>query len=80
MYNYNAKYNGHLGEFVVDIPSVQQSYLIKFNSDDGSISSLGGYTVLIYCLSEDKMIYPDFDCKDNLPFVTEESEENNGSK
>lgn len=70
LYNYNVKYNGYSGEFTVDVPGIQQSYLVKFNFSEES-SSLGGYEVLIYCLSKDKMIYPDFDCKENLPFVTE---------
>lgn len=72
LYNYNIKYSGYFGEFIVDIPLIQQSYLVKFNFNEGSTSSLGGYAVLVYCLPEDKMIYPDFGCKENLPFVTEE--------
>lgn len=71
LYNYNTKYNSYTGEFTVDIPSIQQSYLIKFNFNEDPNSSLGGYAVLIYCLPKDKMIYPDFNCKENLPFVTE---------
>lgn len=80
LYAYDESYTGYYGEFVVDIPEIQQSYLVKFNYSEDSGSFMGGYSSLVYCLPEDKMIYPDFDCKDNLPFVTEESEENNGSK
>ena len=71
LYNYNVKYNGYSGEFTVDIPSIQQSYLVKFNFNEDPSSFMGGYAVLVYCLPEDKMIYPDFNCKENLPFVTE---------
>lgn len=80
LYTYNVDYTGHYGEFIVDIPEIQQSYFIEFNFNEDPDSFMGGYTSLVYCLSEDKMIYPDFDCKDNLPFVTEEGKESNESR
>lgn len=72
LYSYSLKHDGFVGSFVVDIPDIQQSYFVKFNYSDNPETVVGGYSVLIYCLAEDKMIYPDFDCKENLPFVTEE--------
>ena len=31
LYNYNASYTGFTGRFMVDIPKIQQSYLVEFN-------------------------------------------------
>ena len=73
LYTYNVNYDGYHGEFIVDIPEIQQSYSVEFNfSNDSGDDSIGGFAALVYCLPEDKMIYPDFGCKENLPFVTEE--------
>ena len=71
LYTYNNDYTGYYGEFIVDIPEIQQSYLVKFAFNEDPDSFMGGFASLVYCLPEDKMIYPDFDCKENLPFVTE---------
>lgn len=71
LYTYNNDYTGYYGEFVVDIPEIQQSYLVKFTFNEDPDSFMGGFASLVYCLPEDKMIYPDFNCKENLPFVTE---------
>lgn len=73
LYTYNNDYTGYYGEFVVDIPEIQQSYLVKFTFNEDPDSFMGGFASLIYCLPKDKMIYPDFDCKENLPFVTEDN-------
>lgn len=71
LYAYNNDYTGYYGEFIVDIPEIQQSYLVKFTFNEDPDSFMGGFASLVYCLPEDKMIYPDFNCKENLPFVTE---------
>lgn len=71
LYTYNNDYTGYYGEFVVDIPEIQQSYSVKFTFNEDPDSFMGGFASLVYCLPEDKMIYPDFNCKENLPFVTE---------
>ncbi len=71
LYNYNDAYNGLSGRFIVDIPKIQQSYLIEFNYMEDPDAFNGGYAALAYCLDEDEMIYPDFGCKTNLPFYVD---------
>ena len=73
LYTYNNNYTGYYGEFIVDIPEIQQSYLVKFTFNEDPDSFMGGFASLIYCLPKDKMVYPDFGCKENLPFVTEDN-------
>ena len=73
LYTYDAKNGWYVGSFVVDIPNIQQSYKVEFNYSEDPDYAIGGYAVLIYCLPEDKMVYPDFDCKENLPFVRKEN-------
>ena len=73
LYTYDAKNGWYVGSFVVDIPNIQQSYKVEFNYSEDPDYAIGGYAVLIYCLPEDKMAYPDFGCKENLPFVRKEN-------
>ena len=73
IYTYNAKNGWYVGSFVVDIPNIQQSYKVEFSYSEDPDYAIGGYAVLIYCLPDDKMVYPDFDCKENLPFIKEEN-------
>ena len=73
LYTYNAKNGWYVGSFVVDIPNIQQSYKVEFNYSEDPDYAIGGYAVLIYCLPDDKMVYPDFGCKENLPFIKEEN-------
>ena len=69
LYNYNDSYNGFTGKFIVDIPKIQQSYLVRFDFAENPEELLGGYAALVYCLKEDEMIYPDFNCQEVLPFT-----------
>lgn len=69
LYDYNINYDGYSGEFIVDIPTIQQSYLVNFNFNEDSEAFSGGYEVLVYCISGNRMIYPDFGCEENLPFI-----------
>ena len=71
LYDYNINYDGYSGEFIVDIPAIQQSYLVNFNFNEDPEAFTGGYEVLIYCISGNKMIYPDFGCEEDLPFIKE---------
>lgn len=61
------------GDFVVDVPSIQQSYRIKISwaigNNNDSIAS--NYPSYISCLKSEEMIYPDFGCQNAL-----EEEEN----
>lgn len=54
----------YYSRFIVDIPSVQQSYSGYVAWGNGSGADLGGYTTLYTCLPESKLIYGDFGCKD----------------
>jgi len=55
------------GSFIVDLPSIKQSYVVnyKYSSIDNSIDN-SGYPVLVSCLSGDKIIYSEFKCTDLL--------------
>lgn len=53
------------GSFIVDIPSIQQSYHVQFHwSPDPEVIATTGYTNIISCLPESELIYPAFSCKD----------------
>lgn len=73
LYYYNENTGEYSGEFIVDIPDIQQSYLVKFNYSSNPDEFMGGYAALVYCLPDDKMIYPDFGCQNDLPFITEDN-------
>lgn len=69
LYNYNQNYDGYTASFVVDIPAVEQSYIVKINFNEGN-NNLGASTVVIECLSDEfEMIYADYDCKDYRNFI-----------
>lgn len=65
--NYNKDTNVYSGSFIVDMKSVKQSYLISYNwsSDENNIN-IGGYAATVTCLPSDKLIYGNFDCKDDF--------------
>ena len=66
-YNYDESTNINSGSFIVDIPSIKQSYFISYEwSSDANNKYFSGYTALATCLTSDKLIYSDFDCKDNF--------------
>lgn len=66
-YIYNKTTNINSGSFIIDIPSIKQSYLISYEwSSDENNSNLSGYSATATCLSTDKLIYGDFNCKDNF--------------
>ncbi len=73
-YNYNKTTNINSGSFIVDIPSIKQSYLLSYRwSSDNSNVNLGGYTATAACVPSKKLIYSNFDCKDsfaNSPDIT----------
>lgn len=52
--------------FIVDIPSIQQSYQISYQwSDDTNNKKLPtNNSLMSMCLPREKMIYPDFNCQD----------------
>lgn len=66
-YNYDKTTNVHSGSFIVDMPSIKQSYLISYEwSSDSNNGNLSGYTAAATCLPSDKLIYGDFGCKDDF--------------
>jgi hypothetical protein len=75
--NYNNTTNIHSGFFIVDMKSIKQSYLIsyKWSSDENNIN-LGGYTATASCLSLDKLLYGDFNCKDDFANSTNTTSRN----
>jgi len=66
-YNYDEDTKVHSGSFIVDVQSVNQSYLMSYRWSSGSQSShLSGYTATAACLQPDKLIYGSFKCKDDF--------------
>ncbi len=64
-YDYNETTKVYYGDFIVDIPNIEQSYRIQFEwSPINNNQSLGGYPVVITCLKKEFQIYPNFVCKD----------------
>lgn len=62
----------HVGDFIVDIASVQQSYIMKYyyGELDGQHETEGAASVMVYCIEDpDKVIYANFACKANRDFV-----------
>lgn len=67
LYQYYKNSGLYRGDFIVDIPDIQQSYRITFFQDDGTKRTNVGYRMLVSCLTKSPKIYPDFDCKDLNP-------------
>lgn len=51
------------GTFIVDIPSIKQSYLVEYNYDPNNPES-NPNPVIIRCLPMEQTIYDDFECVD----------------
>lgn len=56
----------HTVNFIVDIPSLKQSYNVSYQWIDsgGNRDSIGEYGTIVNCLKEGKVIYREFKCKD----------------
>lgn len=55
----------YYGNFIVDIPEIQQSYRVQFEGSTGSnISALGGYPVVVTCLEPELQIYDNRNCQE----------------
>ena len=64
---YDAATDVHYGSFMVDLPTLHQSYFIQFEwSVNPANINLSGYSVVIECPTADQLHWADFDCK-NLP-------------
>lgn len=63
---YFESINMHYVKFIVDIPSIEQSYQVfREWSDDGANKYyLDNRMTLIMCLDKSQAIYPDFECRD----------------
>lgn len=59
----NETQNRRDGEFIVDIKSINQSYLINYFESDDKQANLAGNT-FVYCLPVEDLIYGDFGCVD----------------
>lgn len=62
----------HVGDFIVDIASVQQSYIMKYyyGELEEQRETEGDTSVMVYCIENpDEVIYNDFACKANRDFV-----------
>lgn len=68
IYTYNHQSNIYYGRFIVDIASIQQSYMVQFEwtPDPSNEKNLSGYSTLVTCLPDDLAIYPTFSCADIL--------------
>ncbi|MFZ2992017.1 MAG: hypothetical protein WA087_04135 [Candidatus Saccharimonadales bacterium] len=65
------------GSFIVDMPSIKQSYLMtyKWTSKKNS-SNLGGYTATAECLTPNKLAYGEFNCEDDFSKSKNNTERN----
>ena len=62
---FNSKTKAYTGYFIVDIPSVKQSYQVNyFYPTDPSLVPPPGYVMTITCPLEQQLIYGSFNCKD----------------
>lgn len=52
--------------YIVDIPSIKQSYRIEDWWSPIEKYNAGGYTTVVTCLKQDEMIYPSFNCIDQI--------------
>ena len=62
----------HVGDFIVDITEVEQSYIMEFfyGRLDGKQETEGSASVTTYCIENpDEVIYEDFMCQANRDFV-----------
>lgn len=51
------------GEFIVDIPSLRQSYRLVYRTSSTPSSFDSGYPYLAFCVDEKDLIYEAFNCK-----------------
>lgn len=62
--NYDRLTDLHHASFIVDMQSIQQSYLVYYEwSKDRHNPNLSGYPVMIQCLPESMLRYGAFDCQ-----------------
>lgn len=64
---YNKEQTLHSVNFIVDIPSLKQSYDVSYQwvEDAKKIKSVDEYGIFVRCIKDDKKkIYKDFQCKD----------------
>lgn len=62
----------HVGDFIVDIDSVQQSYIVEYHYGqlDGMQETEYEASVLMFCVENQELIkYPDFKCQANRDFT-----------
>jgi hypothetical protein len=70
--SYDVKNDIYNGEFIVDIESIKQSYLVRyFYAAKDSVAKIGGYSLLMLCLPVDQLKYGDFNCKETLAAESE---------
>lgn len=62
--------NKYSGSFIVDIPSIRQSYNIAYLYSVNNDGYDSGYPVVVSCLEESKVIYKDFECKERNSWQT----------
>ena len=62
----------YVGDFIVDIASVQQSYIVKYyyGELEGQYEMEASASVMLYCIEDpDEVIYKDFVCRAGRDFV-----------
>lgn len=66
--SYNKNTNIYIDNFIVDIESLQQSYVFQIswspNQDNPNLESIS-YPVLATCPTPEQLVYAPFNCKDN---------------
>jgi hypothetical protein len=70
-----SEHGVHTVKFIVDIPSLRQSYDVSYQwEDDGGTQYIAENGTGVTCLAIDKLIYGDFNCVDSL--ILEKGKEN----
>lgn len=67
---YFDKVNMHYVNFIVDIPSIEQSYQVfrEWSDDPSNPNYLVNRSTMVMCPLEEQKIYPDFNCHDDYDY------------
>lgn len=64
---YYEQFSIHVGNYIVDIPNLRQSYGARSEwSNDPDNAFFSGYPRVYFCLSEDQLIFGPFDCQNSF--------------
>ena len=62
--NYNKDTNVHTVFFLIDIPSLSQTYQVNYQWSESNDADFDEWGINVSCPTKDQLIYPAFDCQD----------------